>query len=42
MSSGAEDATFGRAASLVDAGGWEVADAFGVGPAVWVARVVEE
>jgi alpha-glucosidase/alpha-D-xyloside xylohydrolase len=31
-----------RPASLLDPGGWEVADAFGVGPALWVAPVVEE
>ena len=30
-----------RPASLLDPGGWEVADAFGVGPALWVAPVVE-
>ena len=31
-----------RPASLLDPGGWEVADAFGFGPALWVAPVVEE
>ncbi|HEY7622689.1 MAG TPA: TIM-barrel domain-containing protein [Solirubrobacteraceae bacterium] len=31
-----------RPASLLDPGGWEVADAFGLGPALWVAPVVEE
>jgi alpha-glucosidase (family GH31 glycosyl hydrolase) len=30
-----------RPASLLDPGGWEVADAFGLGPALWVAPVVE-
>ncbi|MEA2257078.1 MAG: alpha-D-xyloside xylohydrolase, partial [Solirubrobacteraceae bacterium] len=31
-----------RPASLLAGGDWEVADAFGLGPALWVAPVVEE
>lgn len=31
-----------RPASLLDRSGWEVADAYGLGPAVWVAPVIEE
>jgi alpha-glucosidase (family GH31 glycosyl hydrolase) len=31
-----------RPASLLDRSGWEVADAFGLGPALWVAPVIEE
>jgi alpha-glucosidase (family GH31 glycosyl hydrolase) len=31
-----------RPASLLDPSGWDVADAFGLGPALWVAPVIEE
>ena len=31
-----------RPASLLDPSGWEVADAFGLGPSLWVAPVIEE
>jgi alpha-glucosidase (family GH31 glycosyl hydrolase) len=31
-----------RPASLLDPAGWDVADAFGLGPALWVAPVIED
>jgi len=31
-----------RPASLLDPSGWEVADAFGFGPSLWVAPVIED
>jgi alpha-glucosidase/alpha-D-xyloside xylohydrolase len=31
-----------RPASLLDPSGWDVADAFGLGPSLWVAPVIEE